>query len=770
MKRIFLTFLIGFLAIVGVFGPEMAHAMSPAADPVLFDPNAMTDYDTTVQNRINETVADKAATLSQQAAPPAGSTPANTAPTEPTSTLKALTSLISLLNPFNFITIGMKIVGNIILQIMGFLVFIAGNILDLVITVTIVNLKGTLESLPVITEVWKVIRDFINLFFIFIVLYISIGTILGLESINWRKTLSNLVIAAIFMNFSLFLTKVVVDVSNVMTLTFYDQLPNVGTTAGGSVDSALGNKPKLSSSIMQSLSLQSIYNPREQRLPQTAGEVATYAASQTAQPFNESFVLILATVMGSVFLLVTAFVMLAGAWLFVLRFIKIVVLMIKSPMAFAGWVLPRFQPFSTKWLNDLQAQAIFPVAYMAMMWMTFRILQSEGFKTIAGPIGSFADIFKNPLTSSMGVIFNYMIIITAMSYCLIAASEAGEKGAEAFSGWLEKQGDNTKNIMKGFVGRNTLGRAAEKVDDKLKGSSFANKNLYSLTGFDGSIRDATTKAVMKSKFGSNVSFSEDQKKIKEIDRKESLMGEFKSVVAAPGTSSANIGQALAKMTDKEVSENLSTKDLDNPLVLGALNDGHFDAIGRSDKWSEEDKAKVKALRTKELARALDPASAPPVGMSKADEVRAAVRNMSDKLKGSLDISLITNPEFVKNIDSGSFAAVMKNGDISGAVKQQIKDIRYQTLSAAADQGTARREIGKFSVDEVAKIDGDTITRNRHIMDVLTVGMLIKMAESGSLSAGNKATIRAHVQNVANVSPELNQVRAWFTSSPANPYF
>ena len=45
---------------------------------------------------------------------------------------------------------------------------------------------------------WNMVRDVANLFFIVILLVIAFGTILGLESYEWRKALGKLIFAALF--------------------------------------------------------------------------------------------------------------------------------------------------------------------------------------------------------------------------------------------------------------------------------------------------------------------------------------------------------------------------------------------------------------------------------------------------------------------------------------------------------------------------------------------------------------------------------------------
>ncbi len=83
---------------------------------------------------------------------------------------------------------------------------------------------------------WNIVRDVANMFFIVILLVIAFGTILGLEQYEWKKSLPKLVFAAIFVNFSNVICQLIIDVSQVFTITF---LNAVAGTAGGNLISLM---------------------------------------------------------------------------------------------------------------------------------------------------------------------------------------------------------------------------------------------------------------------------------------------------------------------------------------------------------------------------------------------------------------------------------------------------------------------------------------------------------------------------------------------------
>jgi len=73
---------------------------------------------------------------------------------------------------------------------------------------------------------WQITRDFANIFFILILLMIALSLVLDIEigHANPKKMLASLVVVALVINFSFFITEVVIDLSNSLALVFYNQV------------------------------------------------------------------------------------------------------------------------------------------------------------------------------------------------------------------------------------------------------------------------------------------------------------------------------------------------------------------------------------------------------------------------------------------------------------------------------------------------------------------------------------------------------------------
>ena len=110
--------------------------------------------------------------------------------------------------------------GNLILTFTSYILSISAIILNISIILTM-NIKAIYEATPAINEVWIVIRNISSMFIIFGLLYTSIMTILDINKPNIKGLIVNIIMAGLLINFSLFFTKVLIDASNLVSLSLY---------------------------------------------------------------------------------------------------------------------------------------------------------------------------------------------------------------------------------------------------------------------------------------------------------------------------------------------------------------------------------------------------------------------------------------------------------------------------------------------------------------------------------------------------------------------
>ncbi len=88
----------------------------------------------------------------------------------------------------------------------------------------IMNLTGEIVSSEVVTTAWKLIRDFVNMFFIFFLLFVSIEKLVGqeskLKSGSAAAQIVKILIAAFLINFSKVIFCAIIDFTQIFTMQF----------------------------------------------------------------------------------------------------------------------------------------------------------------------------------------------------------------------------------------------------------------------------------------------------------------------------------------------------------------------------------------------------------------------------------------------------------------------------------------------------------------------------------------------------------------------
>jgi len=352
------------------------------------------------------------------------------------------------LNPFDCALRNLVLfVVSTVLQLVSLLTGLSGIVLNGIIYYTVVDVSNNYTKLTSINVAWGTIRDIANMGFIFVLLYAAIQTILGIGS-DTKKLIVRIVIVAILINFSLFFTKIIIDISNVLALLFYDAIAPGAASAGFSL-----TQTGLSNAFMQHLTLQSLYQT---------------TASLNLGPTE----IITIGVMGSIMLLVAAFVFFAAAIMFVIRYVILILVLILSPLAFMGWVLPGLKKYWDQWWNALSGQAFFAPIYFMLTWISLQVLKGIMGSFGAPPSGAAAGLSGLAISGNQvnldpgtfAMFINFIVVIVFLITALIVAKEWANK----VPGGINKL---TSLAMGGaiggaaLVGRHTIGRGAAAIAD-----------------------------------------------------------------------------------------------------------------------------------------------------------------------------------------------------------------------------------------------------------------------------------------------------------------
>ena len=338
-----------------------------------------------------------------------------------------------------------------VLQISSLLTYLAGALLNLSVQYSVVEMKTNLAKAGSIDLAWTTIRDIANMGFIFILLYAAIRTILGIGS-DTKKLIVNVIVVAILINFSLFFTKLVIDISNVLAVTFYDAIaPGALTNEAQGMFGDTG----IADSLMQPLRLPSLWKT----------DISGLDGSK----------LLTIGVMGTIVTLIAAFVFFAVAIMFIIRFVVLVFVLILSPIAFMAFVLPQLKKYGDQWTDALIGQAFFAPIYFLLTWIV--IMVSRGLLTgggdmataLTGTIGANGQA-QAPTTDSLGILVNFIIMIVLLIASLIIAKDWASKtpgGVGKLTSWAMGAAGGATMGMAGRFGRNVIGsRAAEMANDE----------------------------------------------------------------------------------------------------------------------------------------------------------------------------------------------------------------------------------------------------------------------------------------------------------------
>ncbi|HEY4502539.1 MAG TPA: hypothetical protein VJH21_01775 [Candidatus Paceibacterota bacterium] len=392
-------------------------------------------------------------------------------------------------------------VANGMLTLTGVSTWMGGVLLNYATGVTVVGMGDSLKEMPALLEAWTILRDLGNIIIIFSLLIIGIATILRISSYSYKTLLVNLIIVALLLNFSLFFTKFVIDIGNILSYQFYhkivDKVPNCQS------QEAYGGC--LSDSFIDKLKITTIYNVDNGLggLASTNNPSATILEGRLS--VSQIFI---SGVMGSIFLVITAFVFFAAAILLLIRFAVLILLMILSPLAFVGWILPYTRKYMTEWWNMLFSQTFFAPLLFLMFYISMLLIDGIQRTVIPSDGAGFGALFHGE-RENVAVIINFIIIIIFMIASLVVAKKIGAVGAETVIKW----GQNARRWSQGFAGRNLVARPFRKLDNMLGrtrlGSSY----------FGHTIRRGTTGAIVNSKFGSTENLKQaDEAYEKDLDR------------------------------------------------------------------------------------------------------------------------------------------------------------------------------------------------------------------------------------------------------------
>lgn len=290
--------------------------------------------------------------------------------------------------------------------------------LDWSIVITINS--GVYNQLRVIDVGWTTVRDLCNMFFIFILLYIAIRTILQMEG-GTKRLLVNVIIAALLINFSLFFSKIIIDAANIFAVGFWSKIEIT--------DGSQGVKNSVGRGLIAALDLQTISVTKDA----TGKECASGPTENAIRYFG-----------GGILMLIAGYIFLAGAFMMIYRSVVLILCLIFSPLAFLGPILPKFGGEGNAVMEQLIKASVLAPAYIFMLYLV-TIAVSSGIAPGETDLEVLAYSKDQNLGCALigdgpnfGAIYSFVVQIFLMLSALIVAQKISGGIASFGTSWAKK--------------------------------------------------------------------------------------------------------------------------------------------------------------------------------------------------------------------------------------------------------------------------------------------------------------------------------------------
>ena len=355
------------------------------------------------------------------------------------------------------------LIKNTLLQIGGFLVWLAANMFNHAIRIGI--LEFSTWAPDSLYPIWIIVRQIISLIVVFVGLYLGFMYILG-KGEQFARYVPWIIAFALFVNFSYPLARTVIDLSNIVSLKIYTSAVGSGVLDPSSADSA-------GSLIMSKLGLQSL----------ALSAVSTRGGGDIIGNITS----IPGALLAVCFVFYTAYILFMVTGIMVIRTAVLVFLTIASPLLLVDAVLPVLGEKAKLLRKVFLEQLMVAPIFMIMLALTLKFL--DVFSGASGPMAQTGGSgLVNNGSASVATFFNLTMMLV-MLWIMIkvtksTAGAVGEWGSNAM-GKVGGFGLGVATGGAGFLARKGLGGLAMKARDSKwvqnNQDSFMGKRAYNLS-------------------------------------------------------------------------------------------------------------------------------------------------------------------------------------------------------------------------------------------------------------------------------------------------
>lgn len=617
---------------------------------------------------------------------------------------------------------------------------------------------------------WGVIRDISNIALLFGFIFMGVLLILNVEGgghghgggISARRAIPRLLIFAVLLNFSLFTTQFVIDISNA----FASQLVVLAGTecsTGDEQTMAQCANEGISGKILSAVGMSTIWSEDPEN---TGSELMVYLGV-------------------TIFILITATVLLAAGIMLVVRVVVLSFLMVTSPIGFAGMVIPGLGKIAKDWWHTLLSQSFYAPVMLLLVFISLKLAESlspKGQSLIEALTAN-----SSSLAANLQIVVVFAVVIGFMIASLIAASKIGAMGAglatNAASATVFGSVTRMSNLavgggMRGLrygiertpLAKTDIGQAAvNRVFLPLEKTNLDMRRagVGALLGAAGATTGA--KAAEHATYGDMAHEVSDIRSGKESER---LRAEFEARVANQDLeANAHANNGAGKLTDKDIKHlnSLSTKELEElhgikegvAAIAQNLTPEQFSKLMDSKDLSDDAKGKLstnrlkgikdqrntvlEGMREKAAAKDAGDAAAEKAADAKIKEAKDKLKKWSNKdlerlAKSGAHGDLLADQDFAALLTDDQYDGLMKSNELSNSQKLRFEEVRTEGRFSTTK---AAETLGNMSIEDVAKLKGAVLAKP-HVHGSMT-GRQLAAINPDKLNEDQLKAIAAHIR-------------------------
>lgn len=542
---------------------------------------------------------------------------------------------------------------------------------------------------------WTSVRDIFNITFIFGLVYIGFKMILNSDDSNTRRWLINLIMAAILVNFSLYFTKFIVDLSNIAASEIAIAGFNVGTDPQD--ESTLG-RVMVSDTFADAIGFTSILSDGKT----AAGEPITKNIAK-----NGAWGYIFGTM---ILLIIATFVFAAGGLLLIIRAVVLFIYLVLSPLMFIGWVFPQLQRYTSEYWSGFLGRAFFAPIYILLLYLSAMILNSyrDGLENnpalstlMTGDGNTVSEHFFSSMTP-------FILAAVFLIASIVIANKLGANGAGAaistgknLSNKFRRGVINTSKNTASFAAAQTGGRVARGASGMAgRGLNRGLQNLQQGNGIianvarsnavQGTVGSAAAR-MQQTRFGLSRTSEQDTAMRNRTDREADRRGRVATDQATPAvTDTSTEAQITARQNARSRAQN-DVRNMDNNQILDRART-NLNEVMSAEFASLLSEAQVNALRESGILTNTDmdtlEANRETGALAEIENVLNSPNASTDNLTAAMEslnrlMSTMSN-ERLANVASNNPAFITNQNVASRLSTAQVDGLRQSGQLTAAE--------------------------------------------------------------------------------------